>query len=85
MGEITEKIEKVKFFQNFVKKSFDKILIKRIKSIHLQIERINNPDINDDYPYPKIIDNNQSLKHKVLKPGFKSELRSFLTTFNKKD
>ena len=53
------------------------ILIKRIKSINLPIERINNPDINDDYPYPKIIDNNQSLKHKVLKSGFKFELRSF--------
>ena len=48
-------------------------------------KRINNPDINDDYPYPKIIDNNQSLKHKVLKSGFKFELRSFKMSFNKKD
>jgi len=63
-GEITKKIEKVKFFQDFAKKSSGKVLIKRIKSIHLPIKK-NNPGINDDYPYPKIIDNNQSLKHKV--------------------
>ena len=40
------------------------------------MERMNNSDINDDYPYPKIIDNNQTLKQVVLRQGFKFELRS---------
>ena len=37
----------------------------------------NNPDINDDYPYTSMIDNNQTLKQEVFKSGFIPELRSF--------
>ena len=49
----------------------------RGKSLNLPIESFNNPDINDDYPYTNIIDNNQSLKQGVFNSGFIPELRSF--------